>query len=222
MPFVQPTFKKTAFNCPYCNAFSHMDWNLLYYKYPGGPQNYTQMLICHCAHCKQPSYWQTDDDNSYAATTGKMVTPNINTISMPHFDMPDSVKIDYEEARQVCSLSVRSSAALLRLAVQKLCKELGEKGENINADIKSLVAKGLPVEIQQALDIIRVVGNNAVHPGQLSSDDVAEVAHSLFDLINVIVEDRIAKPKKLQELFEKLPQGARDGIERRDNSHTPE
>jgi hypothetical protein len=130
--------------------------------------------------------------------------------------MPDSVRYDYEEARKICSSSPRGAAALLRLAVQKLCQELGEPGKNINSDIASLVKKGLPVEIQQALDIIRVIGNNAVHPGELSPDDVSEVAASLFELINAIIEERISKPKKLQKLFDRLPKGAREGIENRD------
>ena len=73
------------------------------------------------------------------------------------------------------------------------------------------------MEIQQALDIVRVVGNNAVHPGELDEHDVATVATSLFELVNAIVEDRIARPKKLKAMFDALPQGARDAIGRRDS-----
>jgi hypothetical protein len=130
--------------------------------------------------------------------------------------MPETVRTDYEEAREIAGASPRAAAALLRLAIQKLCIELGESGENINDDIANLVRKGLPVEIQQALDIIRVIGNNAVHPGELQSDDVADVASSLFELTNQIVEERVSRPRKLQALFDRLPQGARDAIEKRD------
>jgi Domain of unknown function (DUF4145) len=82
------------------------------------------------------------------------------------------------------------------LAVQKLCAVLGESGKNINDDISSLVTKGLPVQIQEALDIVRVIGNEAVHPGQIDLNDDPATAASLFELVNLIIEERISEPKK--------------------------
>lgn len=145
-----------------------------------------------------------------------MLYPAQVTASMPHPDTPDHIKMEYEEARKVSAASPRSAAALLRLSIQRLAVHLGEPGQNLNTDIGNLVKKGLPPEIQQALDILRVIGNNAVHPGELSADDVASVTHSLFELHNQIIEDRISRPKKLKSLFEKLPAGARDAIANRD------
>jgi hypothetical protein len=90
--------------------------------------------------------------------------------------------------------------------------------KNINEDIGSLVAKGLPVQVQQALDFCRVVGNNAVHPGELEINDTPEIAHNLFAMMNFIVEDRIARPNHIQALYSQLPEGARKAIEARDGS----
>lgn len=145
-----------------------------------------------------------------------MIYPESATAPLPHLDMPEHISQDYCEARSIVNRSPRGAAALLRLALQKLCEHLGETSKNINTDIGALVRKGLPVEIQQALDVVRVVGNNAVHPGELSDDDIASVATVLFELVNAIVEDRIARPKKLASLFAGLPEGAREAIAKRD------
>lgn len=172
-----------------------------------------------CTHCQRMSFWlEAEHPPGSDAVDGRMIYPRVQTAPMPHLEMPEAVRNDYEEARSIASESPRGAAALLRLSIQKLTAHLGESGKNINDDIGALVKKGLPIEIQQALDIVRVIGNNAVHPGELSEEDVGEVASALFELINQIVEDRIARPKKLAALFDKLPEGARKAIEKRDGS----
>ncbi len=130
--------------------------------------------------------------------------------------MPKEIITEYNEARSIFGRSPRASSALLRLAVQKLVAVLGEKGDNINQDIKSLVAKGLPIQVQQALDYCRVVGNNAVHPGEINLNDSPEIAQNLFNMINFIVEDRITRPKQVQGLYDLLPEGAKKAVEKRD------
>ena len=113
----------------------------------------------------------------------------------PHKLMPNEIKILYEESRQVFPISKRSSAALLRLAIQKLCVIFGGKGRDINQDIQSLLEK-LPLHIQQALDIVRIVGNSAAHAGEIDVDNDDLIVKDLFDLVNEIIDEQIAKPHK--------------------------
>jgi hypothetical protein len=129
--------------------------------------------------------------------------------------MPETIRADYEEAATICAVSPRGAAALLRLAIQKLCIHLGGTGENLNQDIGLLVRNGLPVQVQQALDYVRVIGNNAVHPGQIDTNDVA-IADQLFPLVNVIVEYMIALPKHVAGLYGQLPDGVKTSIDKRD------
>ncbi|MBL8025192.1 MAG: DUF4145 domain-containing protein [Fibrobacteres bacterium] len=215
MEYVQPKFIQEAFNCPHCGAFAHMYWSKIYNEF--GRQNSflrTPLMQSRCAHCRKDCFWiQPDED----IDEGTLILPVGSVAPLPHPDMPKEICSAYEEARNIVGFSPKSSAALLRLCVQKLCKHLGESGSNINNDIKALVTKGLPIEIQQALDIVRVVGNNAVHPGELNDSDISSIAIPLFELVNQIVEDRISRPNKLKNLFSKLPNGAKEAIKKRDS-----
>jgi hypothetical protein len=61
-----------------------------------------------------------------------------------------------------------------------------------------------------------VIGNNAVHPGQIDLRDDKATAIKLFNLVNLIVEAMIATPKHIEQMYEKLPSGALKAIEKRD------
>lgn len=146
-----------------------------------------------------------------------MIYPNTGTAPLPNADMPLDVKGDYDEARNILNLSPRGSVALLRLAIQKLCIHLGEKGDNLNSDIGNLVKKGLPQKLQKALDSVRVVGNNAVHPGQLDLKDDIDTAQKLFVFINIICDNQITQPKMIDDFYEeKVPPTSKDAINKRD------
>jgi hypothetical protein len=94
---------------------------------------------------------------------------------------------------------------------------LGEEGKNINKDIASLVSKGLPAQVQQALDIVRVVGNNAVHPGQIDLQDDIGIANNLFGLVNLIADVMITQPKHIEEMYKTIiPDSQREAIDNRD------
>jgi Domain of unknown function (DUF4145) len=165
-------------------------------------------LACQCTHCLDWSWWWRD----------RMIFPLSSRAPLAHPEMPEEVAADYAEARSIADLSPRGACALLRLAVQKLCQVLGEPGKNINDDIKGLAARGLLPQVQQALDALRVIGNNAVHPGELDLRDDRDTALALFVAMNLVVEQMIAAPKHAQKLYETLPQGALDAIKKRDGS----
>lgn len=159
-----------------------------------------------CSHCKDWSFW----------CDSRLIEPAEAPIELPHEDLPADCVADYEEAREIFARSPRGAAALLRLVVQKLLPHLGQDGKNINNNIAELVAAGLPVQVQQALDFCRVVGNNAVHPGEIQLDDTPDMAEQLFSMINFIVQDRIARPKEIAEKFKRLPESAKAAIAKRD------
>lgn len=145
--------------------------------------------ISRCFNCNKLSIWVYD----------RLLFPPELHGEEPNIDIPDDVLRDYEEARSILNLSPRGAAALLRLAIQRLCKFIGESGENINADIASLVTKGLSPIIQKSLDVVRVVGNEAVHPGIIDLRDDRDTASKLFRLVNLIAEQMISIPNMLKK-----------------------
>lgn len=215
--YYPPEFDKDSFHCPHCNVYAHQLWYDAHYsQYDEEDGTYTEyqkiidFKISACQRCGKDSLWYNK----------KLVSPKTSLAPKPTKDMPKGIKEDYQEAANIVSDSPRAAAALLRLAVQKLMKHLGEKGKKLDDDIATLVKKGLPVIIQNSLDIIRVIGNNAVHPGQIDLKEDIEKVFSLFSQINKIVDIMITEPKETLELYLKLPEKARKAIEKRDKEST--
>jgi hypothetical protein len=206
-----PQYQQAQFHCPFCAVYAHQVWEKAFYDAGHTYAGVDGLSVCFCVHCKGISVWYRDT----------MLFPSSSNAPFPHDDLPSDLKADYEEARTIVSTSPRGAAALLRLVIQKLMIHLGEKGENINTDIGNLVKKGLPVEVQQALDVVRVVGNEFVHGGEMNPSDTPEVANKLFELVNFVVEDRIAQPKKRQSLFASLPANKLKAIADRDKGTSP-
>jgi hypothetical protein len=156
-------------------------------------------------------------DDEEQPTVVRMVHPRTSAAPPPNEDIPVDTLADYKEAASVLALSPRSSAALLRLCLQKLCVHFGQPGKNINDEIGALVAGGtLRPMIQQAMDTVRIAGNESVHPGELNLNDDRELALALFGLVNLIADEAITQPRKVKELYDRMPEGKRSGVAQRD------
>lgn len=208
--YISPELNLKAFNCAHCHVYSHQDWyylNAAENESGYGRQHQDKRFrVSYCERCGQNTIWQGQ----------KIIFPTNSLVEPANIDLPQDIIDDYNEAADVFNLSPRSSAALLRLAIQKLCKHLGEQGDNINLDIKNLVKKGLPPKVQEALDSVRVIGNESVHPGELNVNDNREIAAKLFKLVNFIATKMISEPKEIDEIYNTLPEAKLNGIKERD------
>lgn len=212
--YVSPDKLKSSFTCPHCGILSLMHYVNLYFdgsefislKEPDFSFRSNSVHIASCQNCEKKIIWI---DNTY-------VYPDI-VAEEANPDMPDSVKQLYDEAGLIYNKSPRAACALLRLAIDRLCNELGETARDINKNIGALVSKGLPEIVQQALDVVRVVGNKAVHPGQIAFDvDDINTAIMLMQLLNLIVEKMITEPNKINSIYQALPESYKKAIENRD------
>jgi hypothetical protein len=162
-----------------------------------------------CHHCSKIAVW----------VRSRMIFPERKAMITPNQDLPEEVVRDFEEAREIVNASPRGAAALLRLCIQKLCIHLlGSDSKDINTDIGTLVKRGLLPTVQEALDIVRVIGNESVHPGTMDLKDDRETAIALFNLVNSIAEQLITHPTEVKRIYSTLPAGKLKGIEDRDKS----
>ena len=243
---IQPKHYSDKFTCPHCGTIAKQDWkdyeklssiaNNLYmhgfYDYRKIIQDYKQSAIedylrhmnknfpkllqsfvpyelsyATCQSCEKISIW----------INSTIVYPKQISIEPPNQDFDEDIAKLYNEAVSIVTDSPKGAAAILRLALQKLLKQIGKDGKNINDDIKELVSEGLSPKIQKSLDLLRVVGNNAVHPGLISFDDDSDIALKLFKVLNIIADEMITRPKEVENLYDDIiPEDTKKHIENRD------
>ena len=216
--YVAPDFPLNGFNCPHCHAYTQQSWFRVRHSPIDNPNldqgiigNYF-MAICQKPDCHQISFWEVHDESRI------MFYPNATTAPLPSDDMPEIIRGVFNEARNVFGISPRAAAGLLRLAIQMLMPHLNQKGKDLNEDIGNLVKSGLPEMVQKGLDSLRVIGNNAVHPGQIDISDNRDVAIALFHIINTIINRTLTEERIVQETFDLLPESAKEQIRRRDQA----
>lgn len=221
--YIAPDKNLDSFTCPHCQTLSLMNFRILRFeqdvmtdddglafiinKHGYDEEVYgSELKIARCHSCGNKIIW-VDNEYIYPNIVAEEVNP----------DLPESVKQLYNEAGLIYNQSPRAACALLRLAIDRLCNELGETDRDINKNIGALVEKGLPKKVQQALDVVRVVGNKAVHPGEIAFDvDDIKTAKSLMRLINMIGQSMITDPKDIDNMYSQLPESTKKSIERRD------
>src|SRR5687767_844764 len=132
--FIEPSVWAKSFTCPHCGTISMQNWWSAHWNGLVQNTDHCPLRVGKCQHCDKSTIW----------VEKTMYYPDNGNAPFPNPEMPESVKKLYMEASAVHMKSPRGAAALLRLGIQVLCKELGESGKNINDDIASLVKKGLP------------------------------------------------------------------------------
>lgn len=201
--YILPQFDEEAFNCPNCGAYAHQAWSPLLF----GPEKLISYMLSMCWKCHDIGIWMNE----------KLIYPSKTFQTEPNADLSLEIKTDYFEAAKIYKDSPRGAAALLRLCIQKIIIELGEGEKDLNLSIGKLVKNGLPVTVQQALDTVRVSGNEAIHPGTFDSRDNDKTVTKLFWLVNYIAEKMISEPKEIRKVFnEKVPDTIKQAINKRD------
>ncbi|GAA1018510.1 hypothetical protein Aple_081310 [Acrocarpospora pleiomorpha] len=220
-----PQATSHRYYCPHpdCSAFAHQISGDLWFRLEGGgdhPQMEQNWIVHRCQACRQAILWRFEKAATWGTEgTWTLIFPFRSVGPLANPDMPTKALEVYLEAQRVAPVSRRSAAALLRLALQIVVDDLVPGNEAINNKIGRLVEQGLLPQIQQSMDVLRVVGNNAVHPGQIDLEEDPDLVEALFMLVNLVVDQVISRPKQAQALFDALPEQNRRQIARRDGTN---
>ena len=204
-PLALPISNTKSFKCPHCYCYSTMQYKEVHFTddpstiEDGNKRYKTGVIVARCDNCGGKIIWND----------GPYVYPNMSP-EEANEDMPESVLELYNEAGAILRISPRAACALLRLAVERLCNILGENKNKLDENIASLAKKGLADDIIRQLDILRVIGNKAVHPGTIDLDvDNPFVAYQLMQVLNSIVQRLITESKRTDFLYSKLPENSK-------------
>ncbi|WP_103652639.1 DUF4145 domain-containing protein [Bacillus thuringiensis] len=230
--------KHPTLTCPHCFRLSSQGWSYLWLPHRIGqsqqidsdsinsnetvnqkkivnPFNYPRLkgiIITTCNKCDSNTYWLKSLDGDEL-----QVHPfNFSDYPQPHVDMPDHIRKTFKEAGSVMHLSLGSSAALARLTLENLLIHLGYEDGNLNAKIGNVIKNGdIGKRTEKALDVIRVYGNSGAHSGIIDLEEKPWVPSTLLKLINLVVDDLITAPKEIDDMFDAMPKGVKDGIAKR-------
>ncbi len=220
LEYTTAPYSSNTTTCPHCGGKTVFEYTILYHNEDETTFNFKDCrnsygIAATCPGCKQLSLYFKDSEDFKECLAFPIKNTNAPT---PNKDMPDNVKTIFNESLNVIPYSPRASIALSRLAIDLLTIELNAEGATLNERIGFLVKQGLPTKIQQALDSVRVIGNNAVHPGNIIiTENDENLALSLLHFINIIVDYQISQPKQLEETYNLLPQNYRKAIDGRDS-----
>ncbi|MCI1923814.1 MAG: DUF4145 domain-containing protein [Lentilactobacillus buchneri] len=175
------------------------------------------LVVSTCINCNKSSVWlETLKEETL------LYPKQSQQVGAPNPDMPKEIKDIYVEASSIVDSSARAAAGLLRVATQDLINILVSKDDKLNDKIGYLVQHGVNPKVQQSLDILRVIGNESVHPGIIDLNDDKKTAYSLFEIMNYLVDQLISIPKKIKSIYSKLPESKLKAIENRDKVKKPD
>ena len=213
--YFPPELNKNAFNCPLCGVYAHQVWHPdvsfgnIYtegfgYKKFNFQGIFLDLSVSICSHCSEKVLWYKE----------KMLLPRKMTVPDPPKDIPPKIKEIYNEAGKVLIDSSRASGALMRLALEQLLQNINNNKLKLYENVNNLIASNIPEPLIKALTILRVNGNDIMHTGEIKIFESNEDVLYLFHLFNMIVEELITRPKKVKELYDKIPESIRKQTEK--------
>lgn len=215
--------RQSVTTCPHCLGLTQHIWGVLQFHAHADTSPVNAFDAATCIGCNKISIW-TYTSGTRLFTPSKKLWPPTSLAPLGDAGLAGLSGEVYAEAASVLDASPRAAAALLRLCLELLLKDLdiGKKNDNLSSRIGAArKERGIPETIKEACDVLRISGNGAVHAGQIDGDDSHETALALFGLVNLISHRLVTEPKQVGEMYARLPESVRENIDKRDGKEIP-
>ncbi|MFN7311683.1 MAG: DUF4145 domain-containing protein [Vampirovibrionales bacterium] len=230
--YVLPDPEKLVFTCQHCGALTtHLPRS--YDNNQGFTNNYSfsinsdiprvvydefktlKLSRTKCLHCSGIHIFVEEFLNhSYVSTLVYPFNINYEGYEAPCEDMPEDIRVLYNEAAEVLKYSPRSSSALLRFALESLVKDICKttpKKNNLAGYIEQFVNENAwATKYQPHLKTLRLIGNNAVHGEKDGIDFFEDKEQSkkdclfLFNFLNRIADETYTSKRKDEEFMQRI------------------
>jgi len=220
-----PRFKWSAFKCPHCHTIEAQRWEwpkMIQHKHDWTTYD---LWYSTCENCNWRMLWA----ETYKTIYWWKSQQKVNVIFPVNYnwnfdfeiskDTPQIIEEDFKEAIQILPLSPRWACALLRLCLQKFLDEIvikisWSRKDTIDESIKYLAIDVWLIsdDISNIMHVLRIIGNEAVHPWQIDLKDDYQTAEELIELFNYLINELITENKKKVALYDKIPSSKKSAI----------
>lgn len=197
--YIAPKLKEERFTCPKCQIPTYHTWyeHLAGHGIKGNSNaiwDLSEHSLCTCRNCTQLLFWYKEE----------IYLPSLLEHPIPDKALSKEATDLFQEARNTYRTSAGASAALGRLALQHLLRDLGEPGENLHEEVKRLIARGVPKDVERILEAIGIQGEKSLHPGMIHLNEKKEHVPALLEVINIIADVLMQNTRKADDLLKKL------------------
>lgn len=222
-----PVFRERTFTCPHCGIHAEQKWRDALWQDSNNGRDVVsafsqeinkegvdahqainnivssfrtfswEMHAAYCQACDKPSFWLQGVDES--SSDHIMINPTRAGVEPLPEGASETIQKLYDEADAIATISPRAAAALLRITIEVLCKEiLDEQGKykddmNLQKMLTELKKSGkFNDEAMKAMDNLRQIGNKVLHEGKIELKENINPS-SLFYLVRFVVNEFITR-----------------------------
>jgi hypothetical protein len=161
-----------------------------------------QYSLLQCTHCQEPLVeWREDYGGGFEADDPVFKYPARRMLS---FDIPEALRNEYDEARQVFTAKAyRATLVMVRRVLEGTCQDQGAKKRTLAASLKELEAQGkIDGMLAEWADLLRVVGNEGAHFG---SEPTREDALDALDFGEALLDHLYVLRKRFADFKQRRP-----------------